>query len=252
MKQEPKEEYKQKLKLKDLQPEFPKVYSEICCPSCNTAVPADNMNINDKIAKCNSCNVVFPFKQEINNLQQPIAKSKTEVVRPAGIELFNFKGETEISVKQPITPLDVLGIFGLPIIAIFLVVAVFLESIFFLFLAAPIVIGTIYWFAQLISGKKNRVFIDINDEFLSVKWRPKKLQKDKYYEVNDIEQVYIAEYYPGTNYYVVMMIVNGVEGQEHVKLIPHYYTNNRAHVQFLEQEIERALGIEDKPVVGEV
>ena len=61
-------EYKDphKLKLKNLEVEKETDFYTINCPSCEAGIPADNLNINDKIAKCGTCDVVFPFKKRFN------------------------------------------------------------------------------------------------------------------------------------------------------------------------------------------
>ena len=63
-------EYKEpyKLKLKKLDLEKQQEFHQISCPSCQTGIPASDLNINDKIAKCNSCNVVFSFQGTVNQL----------------------------------------------------------------------------------------------------------------------------------------------------------------------------------------
>ena len=83
MDQEPIEEYK--LKLQELSLESKPEFKRIKCPSCNSDIPADNLNINDKIAKCNSCDIIFPFHKNIAELLSS-KKPQQEVLRPEGIE----------------------------------------------------------------------------------------------------------------------------------------------------------------------
>jgi len=70
-------------------------------------VPADNININDKIAKCGGCHAVFPFQHEIDKLLNA-RKPKQTVLRPDGIDLYAYQNELEIAVKQPTIGWDVI------------------------------------------------------------------------------------------------------------------------------------------------
>ena len=67
---EEKEKYKsaEKLELKEIKKDFPKVFKEVCCPSCNNTVPADNLNLSDKVAKCGAVSythLTLPTNREV-------------------------------------------------------------------------------------------------------------------------------------------------------------------------------------------
>ncbi len=248
MEHEPLEEYK--LDLKTIKPEFPKVFKKICCPSCNSDVPADNLNINDKIAKCNDCNVVFPFQEDIAHFDTTPKKIKQEILRPEGIELFYYKDELDISFNQPDSWLDVL----LAIISPFLIFGSFGSTAAFITKGIPlykplmILIPTvlaIWYILQRYYYQKHKVHITIDDRNLYMQWRPKKLHKDKTYRIRDIDQVYVKKGEFGRN---IFMIVDGKDGQKHVKLTT---VKSVSKAKFLEQEIERHLGIQDREVPEE-
>ena len=246
MERQPKE--KQKLKLNTLPTELPKVFKKICCPSCTDDIPADNININDKIAKCNHCDVVFPFHQDISDFQDT-TQIRQEMIRPEGIDIFHFQDELEISVRQPGTAfvLDYIGVSMFPIFA-FLTTMIFFDEgsisatvplIFFALTALSSI--------RLFNRSKYKIHLTIDQHDLHVYWRPKNFHKDKSYAVAEIDQVYIKTV-DGHNF-SVKMIVNGVEGQKHVTLVQ--YAGSKSKAQYLEQEIERHLGIEDRRVPEE-
>jgi len=246
MEREPIE--KQKLKLKTVPTELPKVFKKICCPSCTDEVPADNININDKIAKCNHCDVVFPFHQEVEAFQDT-TKIRQEVIRPEGIDIFHFQDELEISVGQPSVNfmLDYLGVTFFPIFA-FLTAMIFFDggeissSVPFIFLALTALSSI-----RLFNRTKYKIHITIDEQQLHLYWRPKNFHKDQSYAIADIDQVYIKTI-DGHNF-GVKMIVNGVEGQKHVTLVK--YAGSKSKAQYLEQEIEQHLGITDRRVPEE-
>ena len=107
MAHKPVHKHKHKVELKEVPLEFEETFKRIKCPSCSNNVPADNININDKIAKCNTCDVVFPFEKEIAQFL-PQQRIKDEVLRPEGVEIYHHRDELNISIKQPFTALEII------------------------------------------------------------------------------------------------------------------------------------------------
>ena len=99
---------------------------------------------------------------------------------------------------------------------------------------------------NLFQLKHHRVFINFDDEFLYIKWRPNKWIKDKKIRKDEIEQIYIKNESGQKSIY---MISNGPDGQKHSSLISGMV--DLAKARFLEQEMEQHLGIEDREVPGE-
>jgi len=99
---------------------------------------------------------------------------------------------------------------------------------------------------NLLTFSKHKVYITMDDVYLNIQWRPKKLIKDKRFLVRDIEQIYIKKL---NGYHNVVMMVNQPSGQKQVTLLS---VRSLSKARFLEQEIEKYLKIEDRPVVGEV
>ena len=100
-----------------------------------------------------------------------------------------------------------------------------------------------YFIYQVMNSSKNKTYIDINAQSLSIKSRPKNLKKDKTYTVDEIDQLYLK--YTADGYYGIYLIINGMEGQKHEKLLS---VNTLSKAKYLEQEIERYLNIEDRKV----
>lgn len=244
-------EYKEpyKLKLKKLDLEKQKEFHQISCPSCQAGIPASDLNINDKIAKCNSCNVVFSFQGTVNQLFTNAPKIKQEVIRPEGIDLFYFKEDLDITIQQPYSVLEgIVGGIGIMFALLFTFIAFLKPGLF------PM-IGTIgFWLISAYpiyswsTHSKNKIYVNIDERFINIEWRPKKMNKDKKYAIQDIDQLFIKKN-PNTGYYDLHMIVNGIEGQKHMRLIPGLDSQTKA--RYLEQELERHLGIIDREVLEE-
>ncbi len=242
MDQEPIEEYK--LKLKDLSLEPKPEFKKIKCPSCDSVTPAANLNINDKIAKCSSCDVVFPFEKNISDLINS-SRPKQKVAKPEGVDIYENRDEFELSIQPPTTLFDIFPILILFLSTMFLTIAFFTKGIGWIWPATSWILFMfpIYNLFQL---KHHRVYFHFDDEFLYIKWQPNKWIKDKKIRKDDIEQIYIKNV---GGQKAIYMISNGPDGQKHSSLITGMVDLTKA--RFLEQEMEQHLGIEDREVPGE-
>ncbi len=243
---EPLEKYKQPHKdpfLEDIHErvELPKSYTQICCPNCNEDVPTEEINIHDKIGKCNSCQGVFSIEDQLKGLSTISQKIKQEILRPEGIEMFYYKDELELSYHQPVVWFEWIililsTLFIMPGIVISIEEKVFMP--FILLTIVPIIIGLIY---AIRHKAKHRIYITIDDKELIVQRKPRKFIRDKSYYTRDIDQIYIKKR-PDLGLWNIMMIVDEGEGQKHIKLTT---ASSASKAKFLEQEIESHLNIQD-------
>lgn len=238
---EEKELYKEKVELLEVELDSgTKDFTHIDCPSCQNPVPADHININDKIAKCGHCAVVFNFDKKVKALTTT-PSTKQNLPRPEGIDIFEFKNEIDIEVKQPAVPVEILPFVFLPIIFVFSILLYFKNDISGLWLGVSFLLNVVLLF-YLYKREQHKVNIQIDERELNIDWRPKKLMPTKKYLISDIKQFYVKQNH-------VFVIVDGIEGSKHVNLIPGLNNLNQAH--FLEQELERYLQITDTPIIGE-
>lgn len=245
---EPLEEYKpiEKLELKGIKKEFPKVFKKVNCPSCEKEVTAENLNLQNSVAKCGSCNVIFSIEQEVEKVKSKTGM-KQETLRPEGIDLFFYNDDLEITVQPHIQGIDAYGIVLLPILAIIAIAIFYItEKSIHPYIPLAFSMGALYFIYRGLNYSKNKTYIDINDKSLSIKSRPKNLKKDKSYATGDIDQLYIRYSSDGTGHYTIHMVTNAVEGQKHTKLIT---VNTLTKAKYLEQEIERYLNIENRKVI---
>jgi len=242
-------EYKEpyQLKLKKLKEVVSLGYHDVKCPKCEVNVLGNGININDKIAKCDACGVVFSFEKEIAQLTKT-PRVKQEIIRPEGIDMFHFQNELDFTFQQPYSGLDaILSIFVIPFAPLSALIYYkkggnwIIPTIVLLLMLAYVIYT---WFQH----KKNKVYVNIDERFVNTQWRPKKGTKDQSYDRTDIDQLYV-KIVPGAGKYGVYMIVNGLEGQKHVLLIPNIAGKSKA--LYVEQEIEKHLGIIDREVLEE-
>ncbi len=220
-------------------------FVKVTCPSCNSEVPASDINIHDKIGKCTSCNAIFPIQSEVTALNT-IKIAKEPVNRPEGIEVFPYQGNLEIIIDPPMHPLEV-------IIPIFLFLFTFMFTAIFFTKGFPRGVLGLFWVlssfsvANLINRKKHKAYVSIDEEYLGIYWKPRKFYKNQKFAVSDIDQLY-TKFYGGRS--SVYLIVNGLDGEKHIKLIEGLESKSKA--RFLEQEIERHLGITDRSIPEEM
>ena len=243
-------EYKEpyQLKLKKLKDLATKSYHDVSCPKCQGNILGDGININDKIAKCDNCGVVFSFQKEINQLTKP-QKIKQEIIRPEGIDLFYFKEELDITIQQPYSVLE--AIWGTMTILLALLFTFLAFAKFGTFPFTPAIISWLlsaYPIYSWITHSKQKMYVSINEQLMNIEWRPKKGIKNQSYDRQDIDQLYIKQNI-GMGYYEVYMILNGHHGQKHVRLIPGLDSKTKA--RYLEQEVEKYLGTIDREVLEE-
>ena len=245
MDHEYKEPYQLKLKkLKDLATQN---YHDVSCPKCKENILGNGINIADKIAKCDACGVVFSFQKEIAHLLKP-QRIKQEVFRPEGIDIFQFKNELDFSIQQPYTIMQgILAGLGIPFALIFTVA--FIVKGGGLYIPAVIFwLMSIYPIYSWINHSKYKTYVNIDEKSITIQRKPNKGNKDKSYDKIDIDQLYIKRN-PNTGHFDIFMIINGLDGQKHVRLIPNLDSKSKA--RYMEQEIERYLGIIDREVLEE-
>lgn len=242
-----KGDYKLKLeKLKKLSLDPKPTFHKITCPSCSKGVPSTNLSINDKIAKCDHCDAVFSFKEEIKDLLVE-EKVKQEIIRPEGIDLFHFQEELDITLQQPYSVWSaILLFFGTLLGILFTFITIVKPGTTVIALTIASWLLTVYPIYSWINHSKNKIFISINERLLNIEWRPKKGKKDQSFDRQDIDQLYLRRGEGGFN---INMIINGLEGQKHILLVPR--VNSLSKARYLEQEIEKHLGIIDREVLEE-
>ena len=242
MKNEPLHEYK--LELKDLKKEFPKTYSSINCPSCGADVPADNLNIHDKIGKCGDCNVVFSLEKDIASLGSK-SRVRDTVIRPAGVEMYEFEDELDFTLQQPISPLEIIGLSIAPLMAFITFALHFKKGLSILWMM-PFLAAALYFIYSLINRSAYKMFVTVDQQYLNVRYSPKNLQTEQRIAIQEIDQLYIKGEDNGSALYAV---VNRPEGQKHIRLIR--AMSDKSKPRFVEQEIERFLNIPDREIPEE-
>jgi len=231
--------HKHKLELQDLKKEPSKVFKKLTCPACEAPIPADNMNINDKIAKCGECDAIFPFHHEIINFNKEVTKND-EVSRPEGIDLIHFQDELDITIDQPFPILASVGIFLFTFLS-FIATLIYLKKGISVLIPGGLLMASAFCLYKVLTRRRNKIFINIDQHNMTINWRPKNGVKDRVIDVQEIDQIYIKADNSKT-YCSLYLIVNGIDGQKHVPFSQGLNTS-LSKARYLKQEIEKQLGI---------
>lgn len=242
--EEHKEIYKriEKLELKDLEAPSNKTFKQIHCPSCGSQIAAGDVSLQNQLAKCSSCAVIFSIEDEVQAVKSKI-EAKQEVSRPVGVELYEYKGNLDIEVRQLLNAVDGIAMILLPTLLFIVGLLVFKSALSMYWLIA-LVLALCLFIYRMLNRSKDKTYIEVGQNYLKVKSRPRNFKKDIDIRVDEIDQIYIKNYV-GTAYYYVFAIVNGVEGQRHEKLLT---VASLAQAKYIEQELEGFMRIKDRKV----
>ncbi|MEM9547146.1 MAG: hypothetical protein AAGA77_14290 [Bacteroidota bacterium] len=242
-----KEKYKlsERLELGGLNVEDTRKFENINCPSCSSEILSADISLQNSMAKCSNCNAIFSIENEIEKV-----KSKEEVkqqfLRPEGIDLFHYKDELDITLDQHIQGLDLWAISLIPIFALGAIMIFFMsDKPMSPYIPITLTMISLYYIYKGLSYSKYKTYIEVNQKFLNIKHRPNNLKKDKSFAADEIDQLYLKPSTEMPGHFVIHMIINGVEGQRHEKLMK---VNSLSKAKFLEQEIEKYLNIMDRKV----
>lgn len=235
---------------------------KINCESCGSEIPAANINLQDRMAKCDNCNNIFSIKSLIDGISPPSSPespqphySKAEISMPKGISVDEGYEGLEITRKW-FGPIAIFLTFfcifwdGSILFALRMIISSG-EPMTALFLSIHAIagIGLTYW---CISLYVNKTIITVNSYLIRVKHTPLPFPGSKDFQLDRLEQVYTKERVVrgknGYSYYYDLYIIDA--NDKHTKVLPNL--QNKEQALFIEQEIERYLDIEDRYVQGSV
>ena len=228
------------------------------CPDCRYPIPYDDINITKTIAKCKSCDNIFDFAEEEDGSSLSVlSPRRKEIVIPTGIEVLSLMSELEIMIKWKKAGKSFAPFFS---------VIFFVFSLFFLYtmilsgaygmipFLLPFLLAGGHLMYTSLGYFINTTYITVDDQKLQIEHKPIKFlsQRNTYYHPDEIDQLYTRRYQVGSQngmpvyaFAVEMELKNGKK-QSLVKSL-----HSAKYGRFIEQEIERYLKIQDRPVSGE-
>jgi hypothetical protein len=230
---------------------------QVLCEKCGAAIAVDNVDLKRGLAKCVSCAVLFDCTSQLDGMaggDKPTAKERGEVAKPKNTKVFYEGGALRIVRKETMssTALIVLGGGSVAAIVVGLLCGAALlaggrgaADLGEIALAAGI-IGPMFGYATLV-GLLNSTTITVSGGLLHVTSGPVPVSCDKRIGERMRKQLYVKSE-AVQNRVIYALYAATTDGRD-VKLLSGLSTQDEVH--FLEQEIEKFLGIEDRPVSGE-
>ena len=230
------------------------------CENCGSQIEGANININSSLAKCGECNTVFSIKEDHFFLHD--RKGRPEMIMPEGTDVLELNDSLDIRLdwlkshsRGALMFLTLFAIFWNGSIAVAAVAAWgsgAFSSIGFMSIHLLVGLGLMYYLASVYL---NYTDVIVNDSFVEINHRPIKnpFVRGKRIESEEIDQIYVTKYVSSTtngnpNYAYALYAILKTNGTK-VNLIKGM---NRETQLYLEQEIERFLKINDRPVSGAI
>jgi len=237
----------------------------IFCPTCDAKVPAEEVNLERLVARCLACDEVFSFAEQLGISREEAAgiQPRGPVPKPERLKVEDLGNELIISYRWFTVATLALLFFcifwdGFMIVwyTIALTQQIWLMAAFGL-LHLAVGVGLTYF---VIGSFLNSTIVRASKDELSVTSGPVPFGGNRTLAATEVDQLYCTETLnvPRSNGYgmqnrrsaIQYALVAVLKDGSEVKLIGDFQTPIEA--LFVEQALERHLGILDRPVGGEL
>ena len=213
--------------------------ARVRCARCHSAFEPDDLDRASGQLTCRRCRYALKPGRS-----RPAARSKV----PRGLEVDDGPERLRIAWRWRVSPIPVAGLFG--VLALLVAAAIADTRSAAVLVFAVIVLGVAgLGFAYRVAGQlANRTVILVSRERIRIENGPVAIQRVRTFAADEIDQLYCVlgrtEHF--TWYDVYAQLADG----NRVCLVGD--VANPARAFFLEREMERRLGVVDRPVRGEV
>ncbi|MBF0569537.1 MAG: hypothetical protein HQL18_02035 [Candidatus Omnitrophica bacterium] len=226
---------------------------KIMCPACNQEVAAEDINLSQEIAKCANCNNVFSFADKVSGASQ--AQDRPQIEKPKQYELINDADGFAIVRRWlgcSVVPLLFFCVFWNGFMAVWFTVA-FTHKQYamaaFGSIHAAVGLGMLY---GVLAMFLNKTTIRITYDSVTVRHAPLPWMGQKTISRAEVKQFYsqedISQTKNGTSRsYAVRLLTSNEKVVDLVTGLA-----GRDEALFIEQQVEKFLGIRDENVSGEL
>lgn len=230
----------------------------LSCKACDAPLKADNINVQHGIATCNYCSAVMRFAELQTDAPaaEPTPIDRADVPMPSGITVEDWGGRLQI-VRRWFTPVAFFLLFFCIAWDAFLI---FWYSMAFggnapwimkVFPIAHVAVGVgLTYFTIALFVNKTQIAVEAGQ--LGIRHGPLPWPGSGSYDTTDIEQFYCKQRVRhGKNSSQTTYELHAVVGDgQKKKLLSGLHETDQA--LYIEQQLEDHLGIEDRPVGGEL
>lgn len=224
------------------------------CPGCSTQVQAENINLERMIAKCANCHTVFSFAEQFAE-SVPAAARKLDIARPQKLIIEHTGAEIVLRWRWRSPKFYLLTVFALfwnGFLIVWFSMALSMgawEMAAFGSIHAAVGIGLLYY---VLAGFVNTTEVRVGMGTLRIRHGPLPWPGNRQLDAALIAQVYCKEnrHRSKNGVYYSYSVHAQTSTGTHEKLLSRLEDTETA--LYVEQEVERFLGITDMPVRGEL
>jgi len=247
-----KDEYKEKFKKKELRLGFPEGLSHTDCPQCFSPIAEDQIQADGQVV-CHNCG--HQFQIALTDIEI-FERTKPHVYLPRGMEYLKLNSLLEFIYKPKGSftgPLLFFTLFWNAFVGLFVLTAFASGDVTsLLFLSLHILVG-IFLLMKTFGDFVNKTYVTIDQDYLNIEKKPLQLFKRKAILTKDIQQLFVKKYSDGSvndkPIYSYGLYAR-MKDKSEKRILDNFATPE--HAQFIEQEIEIFLGINDEQMPQEV
>lgn len=231
---------------------------KITCPTCHRQIPAPDINIQQGIARCGDCQEMFSFLRDVatpvpaGNVAVAAVEKREVAQTPPGLTVTHVMNDLVIT-RRWFTKMA----FGL------LVFCVIWDGMMVLFITLGLRDGNFPWPILLhlaagifitywmLTSFVNSTEISVNDQTLTVRHFPLPWPGNMSIPVATIDQLYCTHATTQRNSSNSQYFAVNLLQKDGKAVVLATNIEQPAQARYIEQEIERRLGIVDRPIVGE-
>lgn len=220
---------------------------EIQCKYCGSTIPWYNIDTRGQIAKCKKCNSLTIL---IDAPSSSSGKSRSEIRMPAGIKVRRDVSGLNMQISRfsrlISDKLTAVLVGGFLILMLHDVVTSVSNS-YGLFAILLLFVG-IYYAYPVLTGYFNRTYITVSPHSLEIRHGPIPARGDIRINSAEIKQVYSARWEIRDGY--MYDLYAATSSGRIIELLRDF--ENKEQILYIEQEIERYLGIKDESMEWEI
>jgi len=230
---------------------------QVLCENCNAAVAAEDLDLGRNLAKCAACGNVFNCADQLDGVASSgeLSVEREEVAMPKGIRVFRRGDAMRIVLKWFGPTAIFLAIFCLiwnGFMVVWFGIAITQKQWMmaaFGSIHALVGLGVAYGTLAMFL---NSTTITVMNSLIQIAIGPIKVPGNKQFKADLLQQLYTKRHVShsknGTSINYELRVTT-TDGRDE-KLMGGF--NKQEQALFIEQEIEKFLGIEDRPIRGEV
>lgn len=246
--------------------------SPIYCPSCESGIPAEDVNLDTLLAKCRRCNAVFSIADRVPTMAAKVPRKRRVISKPPQEIEVELSGP-DVSFRRRWFHWSLLGLAFFCLIwdgflVVWYSIAFFGDAngpiwLMALFPILHLAVGVALTYS-VVAGFLNSTWVYTTNLELRIVHGPLPWTGNQTVELRQIKQLYVSDGESDaatrTQGGSVGVSQSATEGafqvnallvdDAKVPLLTGIWSIETA--EYIEQELEKRLGIEDAPVVGEV